>query len=142
MDPITLIVTALAAGASKVGGELAGDAYHSLVSRLRKRFSHDDMAQQVLDKHADAVSRAQSDEASRWEPVLKMYLEQARAGENSDVLAAAQAVVDALHDAHGSTTSYSATAGAVHIGDNAQVHVGRSIGSAEISTVTSDGRRA
>jgi hypothetical protein len=97
MDPITLIVTALAAGAtSGVSGTLsaaARDAYTNLVTLVKKRFAGRPDAELVLAKHENAPQI--------WQAPLAAELGEAGADRDSDLLAAAKALM-ALVDAAGS----------------------------------------
>jgi hypothetical protein len=97
MDPITLIVTALAAGAtSGVTDTLSSavkDAYINLIALVKKRFAGRSDAELVLAKHENAPQT--------WQAPLAAELSEAGAGRDSDLVAAAQALMS-LVDATGS----------------------------------------
>jgi archaellum component FlaG (FlaF/FlaG flagellin family) len=99
MDPITLIVTALAAGAtSGVTDTLSSavkDAYTNLVALVKKRFAGRPDAELVLAKHENAPQT--------WKVPLAAELGEAGADRDSDLVAAAQALMS-LVDAAGSRT--------------------------------------
>jgi len=97
MDPITLIVTALAAGAAlgvqdTVSGAVK-DAYASLRALVVKRFGGRAAAERVLAQHEDAPQA--------WREPLAKELVEAGAGRDRALVAAAQAVMS-LVDAAGS----------------------------------------
>lgn len=97
MDPITLIVTALAAGATAgVTDSLssaAKDAYTKLVALVKKGFVGRPDAALVLARHEKAPQV--------WQAPLAAELGEAGADRDSNLLAAAQALMDLL-DAPGS----------------------------------------
>jgi RIP homotypic interaction motif len=97
MDPITLIVTALAAGATAgVTDSLSSgvkDAYAKLVALVRRRLANRPDAELVLAKHEKAPQV--------WQAPLEAELREAGADRDSDLLAAAQALMS-LMDAAGS----------------------------------------
>jgi hypothetical protein len=86
MDPITLIVTALAAGAASAMQDDAKSAVKTAFERLRhlvkNRFASPDNGQFMLDKHAAAPDI--------WQAPLKQELEQSGAASDSDLIEAAQ----------------------------------------------------
>jgi hypothetical protein len=92
MDPITLIVTALAAGATAavkdVSGEAIKDAYQGLKRLVRRRLAGDTAAEVALDKHAD--------KPEVWEPPLKDALSQAEADKDREIITAAQRLMTLL----------------------------------------------
>ena len=97
MDPITLIITALVAGASKVAGETATDAYHALLAALRRRFAKDDKAKLVLDEHAKEAATAESPQQQLvWDAPLRKYLTDGEADRDPQIIDAAKAVLTAL----------------------------------------------
>lgn len=97
MDPITLVVTALAAGAASGVQDTASaavkDAYASLKALVLKRFTGRVAAERVLAKHEDAPQD--------WQEPLAKELAEAGADRDSDLVAAAQAMMS-LVDAAGS----------------------------------------
>jgi hypothetical protein len=97
MDPVTLIVTALAAGAASALQDATSsgikDAYARLKALVRKRFAGHGDAAFVLARH-EADPKV-------WEAPLSAELSSAGAGGDSDLIAAAQAVMN-LIDTQGS----------------------------------------
>src|SRR5262245_3968944 len=95
MDPITLIVTALAAGAA-LGAQdtmsaMVKDAYTGLKGLVRKRLGGGPDAELVLARHE------QDPEA--WQPPLMAELAKTGAGGDRDLVAAAQALLDLIGEA-------------------------------------------
>jgi hypothetical protein len=97
MDPITLIVTALAAGAALGVQDTASgavkDAYASLKALVMKRFAGRAAAERVLAEHEDAPQT--------WQEPLTKELVEAGADRDIDLVAAARALMS-LVDAAGS----------------------------------------
>src|SRR5690349_15828975 len=96
MDPVTLIVTALAAGAAAgVQGTAASavrDAYAGLKALVKKRFAGRPDAELILVRHERAPQT--------WQAPLAAELSEARADRDPDLVAAAQALL-ALADEAG-----------------------------------------
>lgn len=105
MDPITLIVAALAAGAAAgVQGTAASavkDAYAGLKALVKKRFAGRPDAELILARHERAPQT--------WQAPLAAELSEAGADRDRDLLAAAQALMD-LVDRAGSRTEYNVNA--------------------------------
>lgn len=125
MDPITLIVTALAAGAATGVTESASsalkDAYASLRALVRKRLAGRQGAEVVLARHET------SPEA--WQAPLAEMLGEAGAERDADLVAAAQAMMSLADEAGARTGKYAVDtrhAYGVQVGDrNRQVNVFR-----------------
>ncbi len=85
MDPVTLIVTALATGAAEAGKDTvvqgAKDAYEGLKGLLRRRLQGREAAEVALDKHQTRPDV--------WEAPLKAELSEAGADQDEDVVRAA-----------------------------------------------------
>ena len=96
MDPITLIVTALAAGAalgvSDTASSAVKDAYAGLKALVKKQFRGKADAELVLAKHEQA--------SETWRAPLVAELGEAGADRDTELLAAAQALMG-LIDAAG-----------------------------------------
>jgi hypothetical protein len=97
MDPVSLIVTALAAGAGQAITDTASaavkDAYASLKARVRKRLGGGPSAELVLAKHEQAPET--------WQAPLMAELADSGAGDDHDLIAAAQALLDLLDETAG-----------------------------------------
>ena len=103
MDPISLIVAALATGASTALKDTAGDAidtYNGLKSLLKRKFGGEPLAESVLDNHEQAPEV--------WEKPLEQQLGESGAGDDEAIVQAAQKLLE-LADPEGrgraSTTS-------------------------------------
>lgn len=121
MDPITLIITALAAGAASGFRETASaavmDAYEGLKGLVRKRLSGRRDGDLVLARHAEAPKA--------WEGPLAAELEAAGADHDQNLVAAAQAMmklVDAAGSRAGKYTVDVRGSQGVQIGDHNTQH--------------------
>ena len=97
MDPITLIVTALAAGAA-LGAQdtvsaMIKDAYSGLKALARKRLGGGPGAELVLAKHEQAPET--------WQAPLVAELAEAGADRDHELIAAAKALLDLIGEAGG-----------------------------------------
>lgn len=119
MDPITLIVTALAAGAA-LGAQdtvsaMVKDAYAGLKALAKKRLGGRPGAELVLARHEQAPET--------WQAPLMAELAETGADGDRDLIAAAQALLDLIGGAEGRAGKYTVDArGAqgVQIGDHNQ----------------------
>jgi hypothetical protein len=95
MDPITLIVTALAAGAAlgvqDTASAMVKDAYASLKALARKRLGGDPGAELVLSRHEQGPEV--------WQAPLMAELARAGAAGDGDLIAAAKALLDMAGEA-------------------------------------------
>jgi hypothetical protein len=116
MDPITLIVTALAAGAALGVKDTASaavkDAYAAVKALVRKRLGGGQDAELVLAKHEQAPET--------WQAPLMAELAEAGADRDRDLIAAARALLDLAGEAGGRAGKYTVDArgaAGVQIGD-------------------------
>ncbi|HUN37045.1 MAG TPA: RIP homotypic interaction motif-containing protein [Trebonia sp.] len=122
MDPITLIVTALAAGAASAMQDDAKAAVKTAFERLRhlvkKRFASPQNGEFMLEKHAAAPDI--------WRAPLQQELEQSGAGSDPELVDAAQALMKLLDPGGTGAGKYVVTvsnSSGVQIGDhNSQVN--------------------
>ncbi len=95
MDPITLIVTALAAGAGlglkDTASAAVKDAYESLKEQVRKRLASRPDGELVLTRHAEAPGT--------WERPLVAELDAAGAGHDGSLVAAAEGLMSLVDEA-------------------------------------------
>ena len=97
MDPITLIVTALAAGAAQGmtdnASEMVKEAYASLKARVKEKLGAKPSAEVVLAEHEQAPET--------WQAPLVAELAEAGADRDHELIAAAQALLDLIGEAGG-----------------------------------------
>lgn len=121
MDPITLIVTALAAGAAlgvkDSASSAVADAYAWLKSLVQRRLASRPDAELVLARHESAPET--------WQTPLIAELDSAGAGGDPDLVAAAQALMRLLDDSGTRAGKYTVDvrgAQGVQIGDHGTQH--------------------
>jgi hypothetical protein len=89
MDPVTLIITALSAGAASGSKDLAGntvsDAYRGLKLLIQRKFADKPSAEVALAEHEK--------DPTVWEAPLKKALEQSHADEDEKIIEAAQKLI-------------------------------------------------
>ena len=90
MDPITLIVSALTAGATAALQETAGtaikDAYQGLIVLIKEKFKKDPKATAALEGHAE--------DPETWQKPLEKSIRETGTATDQDVLAAAQKLLE------------------------------------------------
>jgi hypothetical protein len=121
MDPITLIVTALAAGAASGVKDTASsavrDAYASLKALVRKRLAGMPIGELVLAEHESAPGK--------WRDPLLAQLGEAGANRDADLVGAAQELmrlIDAAGSRAGKYTVDVRGAQGVQVGDQNTQH--------------------
>jgi hypothetical protein len=111
MDPITVIVTALATGAAAAAKETASevikDAYHGLKALIQRKFADKPEAESILAKHAE--------KPAVWEAPLKEALAEVAADRDAAILTAAQQLMALIDPQQAATGKYT-----VHIAGNVQ----------------------
>jgi hypothetical protein len=120
MDPISLIIAALAAGAiagvKDTAGQAVKDAYAGLKALLRRRFTGNRQAEAVLDQ---SERQPDADQA-----LLAQHLRDAGAGDDEELIRAAQAVLEKADPAGARAGKYNVriTGGkGIVVGDSANV---------------------
>ncbi len=121
MDPITLIVTALTAGAalgiSDTASSAIKDAYAGLKALVTKRLGGRPNAELVLAKHEQAPET--------WRAPLMAELDEAGAGHDADLVTAAEALMHLVDQAGARAGKYTVDvrgAQGVQIGDRNTQH--------------------
>jgi hypothetical protein len=121
MDPITLIVTALAAGAAlgikDAASSAIKDAYAGLKSLVKKRLGESPKAEMVLAGHEQAPDT--------WQAPLMAELDRAGARNDPGLVAAAEALMHLVDEAGGRAGKYAVDvrgAQGVQIGDRNTQH--------------------
>jgi hypothetical protein len=120
MDPITLIVTALAAGATAGGLDTVKDAtkaaiqtaYAKLRGLAKKRIAGQPDGELALDRHEAAPQK--------WESLLTAELTEAGAAGDAELVAAARALMELLDGAGARVGKYNVTVAnsrGVQVGD-------------------------
>lgn len=101
MDPVTLIVTALVAGAAKAVGKTAeqvvSDAYNGLKDLIKRKFGHDSTLASAVN-----VLEAKPNSAD-LQGVVKNQIEASKAGEDPEIKTAAQRLYDLIKAQPGGT---------------------------------------
>ena len=121
MDPVTLIVGALAAGALTGAGETATaavkDAYTALKAALAARFAERQMPAAVLDEHEEAPET--------YEKSLAKKIQQSEAAADPRIVELAQALMQLMDDDGTRAGKYTVDvrgARGVQIGDHSTQH--------------------
>jgi hypothetical protein len=93
MESVTLILTALAAGATAAAKDTAGtavkDAYNGLKHLLKKKFQGDPLAQAVVDAKPEDIDKA--------EGLLKTKITEFGVEKDTEILRAAKTLIDTLN---------------------------------------------
>jgi hypothetical protein len=105
MDPVTLIVSALAAGAAAALKETAGtavrDAYAGLKGLLQRKLASSPAGVVALEQHEA--------EPDAWGGALKKELEKANVAQDEEVVAAARLLLEAADPAGSARGKYNVT---------------------------------
>lgn len=88
MEPISIIIAALVAGAAKAAGDAAPDAYQGLKALIKRKFAGEQKAEMVLEEHES--------DPETYEKPLRKKLEEAKADKDEEILAAAQNLLDKI----------------------------------------------
>ncbi|MDJ0577259.1 MAG: hypothetical protein QNJ65_19135 [Xenococcaceae cyanobacterium MO_234.B1] len=88
MDPISLIIAALVAGAAKAAGDAAPDAYNGLKALIKRKFAGEAKAEMVLEEHET--------DPETYEAPLKKKLAEAGADKDEEIIKAAQELLKQL----------------------------------------------
>ena len=90
MEPISLIIAALVAGAAKAAGDVAPDAYNGLKALIKGKFAGEPKAEMVLEEYeADPET---------YEAPLKKKLAEVGVDKDEAIIKAAQDVVNQLKE--------------------------------------------
>ena len=117
MDPITLILTALVAGAAKTAGDAAPDAYKGLKALIQKKFAGKPVAEAMLEEHEK--------DPEIYAAPLKKNLVEAGVHQDEEILKAAQALLEQLKP--------EAATGTINIGQGAKGIIGQTVTGATIT---------
>jgi hypothetical protein len=112
MDPITVILAALVAGAAKAAGDAAPDAYKGLKALIQKKFAGKPVAEAMLEEHEK--------DPETYAAPLKKNLVEAGVDKDEEILKAAQELLNQVKEQPGgqqiinqsvSNVKYAATSG-------------------------------
>lgn len=118
MDPISLVMTALAAGAISATKETAGsavkDAYQGLKVLIKKKFAGETKAEMVLEEHAT--------DPETYEAPLKKKLAEAGIEQDMEIVKIAQDLINQVKEQPGGqeiiTQTQTNTVSGVNVGGN------------------------
>ncbi len=120
MDPVSLIVAALAAGASAAfkdaARDVVEDAYAGLKSLVRRRLADEPEARAVVEQHEEAPDV--------WEAALERELDRVGIAADEEVVRAAQKLLAAIDSEGARTGKYNVTISGgkgIVVGDHAHV---------------------
>ena len=82
MEPVSLILSALAAGAAKAAGDAAPDAYKALRELIKRKFASKPQAEMVLEEHEK--------DPETYEVPLKKKLVEADVDKDEEIIKKAQ----------------------------------------------------
>jgi hypothetical protein len=122
MDPLSLILAALAAGAAAALKDAAAqtvkDAYAGLKSLIKRKVASRPLAQDVIDQHEQAPEV--------WEKPLQDELKKAGVAEDEEVVRAAQRLLALIDPAGAQAGKYNVTVTGgkgIVVGDHAHVEM-------------------
>ncbi|MBE9197583.1 MULTISPECIES: hypothetical protein [unclassified Nodularia (in: cyanobacteria)] len=98
MEPITLIITALVAGAAKAAGDAAPDVYNGLKALIKRKFESEPKAQMVLEEHEK--------DPETYEAPLKKKLAEAGADQDEEIIKAAQELLKQVEPEESASGKY------------------------------------
>ena len=93
MEPNSLIIAALVAGAAKAASDVAPDAYNGLKALIKCKFAGEPKAEMVLEEHEK--------DPETYEAPLKKELAEAGADKDEKLIKAAQDLLNKLKDEPG-----------------------------------------
>jgi hypothetical protein len=101
MEPVSLILSALVAGAATTAGDVAQDAYNGLKALIKRKFESQGKAGAgyVLDKHEE--------KPEAWQEPLKGELVETGADRDEEILQAAQKLMELAKPQESPTSQYS-----------------------------------
>lgn len=105
MEPVTLILSALAGGAAKAAGDAAPDAYKALKELIKRKFASKPQAEMVLEEHEK--------DPQTYEVPLKKKLVEAEADKDEEILKKAQELLNITNPEESAKGSYNITTGDV-----------------------------
>ncbi len=98
MEPISLIVAALVAGAAKAAGDAAPDAYKGLKALIKRKFAGEPKAEMILEEHEQ--------DPETYELPLKKKLAEAGADKDEEIVKVAQELLKQLKPQESASGKY------------------------------------
>lgn len=98
MEPISLIIAALVAGATKAAGDIAPDAYKGLKALIKRKFAGEPNAEMVLEEHEK--------DPKTYEAPLKKKLTEAGADKDEEIIKQAQELLKQLEPEESASGKY------------------------------------
>lgn len=98
MEPITLIVTALTAGAKTIASEAVKDSYRGLLNLIKQKFQGKPTAELVLAEHEK--------KPEDWEKPLKTQLIEVGADKNQEIINLAKNLMELIKSENGTDGKY------------------------------------
>jgi len=93
MEPVSIIVTAIVAAVAKLSEPAVKDAYDALKAIIKRKFTTEPMVSTALDK-------AEND-PQKWSPTLQTALDEVKAGQDTEVVTAAEKLMTVLSKVSG-----------------------------------------
>lgn len=118
MEPMTIILTALVAGAAKAAGDAAPDAYKGLKALIQKKFAGKPVAEAMLEEHEK--------DPETYAAPLKKNLVEAGVDQDAEILKAAQVLLEQLKPE-------ATVPGTINIGQGAKGIIGQTVTDATIT---------
>lgn len=116
MDPISMVVAALVAGASDVAGQAVKDAYQGLKALLTRKFAGKPAAEIALAEHEK--------QPEVWREPLKANLAETATDQDPEIVEAARKLLDLVKAHEGGAGKYTVTIGertqGVLVGDDGE----------------------
>ena len=101
MEPTSLIIAALVAGAAKAAGDAAPDAYNGLKALIKRKFEGDPLGQGLVDAEPEKIKKG--------EELLKDSIKNAGVDQDEEVLEAAKEIMEKEDPEGASTGKYKVT---------------------------------
>lgn len=121
MEPVTLILSALATGAAKAAGDAAPDAYKALRELIKRKFASKPQAEMVLEEHEK--------DPETYEVPLKKKLIEADIDKDEEIIKKAQELLKSANPQEAAQGKYNITAEQIKgiVGDISGGNVNQSI---------------
>ncbi len=98
MEPTSLIIAALVAGATKAAGDIAPDLYNGLKALIKRKFAGEPKAEMVLEEHEK--------DPETYEAPLKKKLQEAGADKDEEIIKKAQELLKQLEPEESASGKY------------------------------------